>query len=154
MLRSFHELCPRDADHRDAHARAWHEQTLRTIGDMDVFITDLLRALGERGFSIHDLFSIRLALEEAIVNAIIHGHHGDPSKLVHLRYQLNDACLLAEVADEGAGFLPDLVPDPLAPENLEREGGRGLFLMRSYMTWVRYNDAGNCVTLCKERSVE
>ena len=61
--------------------------------------------------------------------------------------------MLAEVRDQGPGFDPSRVPDPLAVENLEREGGRGLHLMRAYMSWVRYNDTGNCVTLCKRRAV-
>ncbi len=92
---------------------------------------------------------MRLALEEAVMNAIRHGHHYDRSKHVHLRYHVTQECLLAEVEDEGPGFNPAAVPDPREPENLERESGRGLLLMRSYMTWVRYNERGTCVTLCK-----
>jgi len=60
--------------------------------------------------------------------------------------------VLLVIEDEGLGFEPDELPDPLAPENLERACGRGVFLMRHYMTWVRFNDRGNCVTLCKRRS--
>ena len=56
--------------------------------------------------------------------------------------------------DEGPGFDPHQVPDPLAPENLEKSSGRGLLLMRTYMTWIRYNECGNQVTLCKQRSSE
>ena len=56
-----------------------------------------------------------------------------------------------EVKDEGKGFDPQRVPDPLAPVNLERPGGRGVLLMRHYMTWVRYNRRGNRVMLCKRR---
>ena len=57
--------------------------------------------------------------------------------------------VLAEVEDEGPGFKPEEVPDPLALENLERSSGRGLFLMRSYMTWVRHNERGNEVTMIR-----
>ena len=53
---------------------------------------------------------------------------------------------------EFRGFDPDGVPDPLAPGNLERPGGRGIFLMRHYMSWVQYNEIGNCVVMCKARS--
>ncbi|MGH7171747.1 MAG: ATP-binding protein, partial [Gemmataceae bacterium] len=90
------------------------------------------------------------ALEEALVNAIKHGHKFDPSKEVQLRYYLTAECLLAEIEDQGCGFKPEDVPNPFAPENLERPSGRGLLLMQNYMTWVRYNDAGNCVTMCRQ----
>jgi serine/threonine-protein kinase RsbW len=57
--------------------------------------------------------------------------------------------MLVEIRDEGPGFDPDGLPDPLAPQNLERPGGRGVFLIRQYMTWVQFNETGNAVTLCK-----
>jgi serine/threonine-protein kinase RsbW len=59
---------------------------------------------------------------------------------------------LAEVQDQGPGFDPEAVPDPMAPENLDRPCGRGLLLIRHYTTWVRYHDCGNLVTLCKHRT--
>jgi serine/threonine-protein kinase RsbW len=60
--------------------------------------------------------------------------------------------VLAEVEDEGPGFNPAVVPDPTLPENLEQTGGRGLLLMRHYMSWVHYSERGNHVTLGKCRS--
>jgi len=57
-----------------------------------------------------------------------------------------------KVEDEGDGFNPSNVPDPREPEYRERPGGRGLLLMHNYMTWVRHNERGNCVTMCKGRS--
>jgi len=103
------------------------------------------------GYGEKELFAVRLALEEALVNAIKHGHKGDPGKEVQLRYHLTTECILAEIEDQGPGFKPEDVPDPFAPENLERSSGRGLLLMHNYMTWVRFNDAGNCVTMCRQR---
>jgi serine/threonine-protein kinase RsbW len=108
--------------------------------------------LQEAGFSDRELFDIRLALDEALVNAIKHGHRYDTKKSVRLRYRLTPAALVVEIQDEGRGFRPEDVPDPLAPENRERPGGRGLLLMRRFMTSVRYNEMGTCVTLCKQRS--
>jgi len=70
---------------------------------------------------------------------------------VRLRYLLRPDYLLAEIEDQGPGFRLKDVPDPFAPENRERPCGRGLLLMRNYMTWVRFNDIGNCVTLCRRR---
>jgi serine/threonine-protein kinase RsbW len=104
------------------------------------------------GYSRRAVFGVRLALEEAVVNAIKHGHGGDLSKAVHVYYHVSAEHVLAEVEDQGPGFDPDAVPDPCLPENLERSCGRGLLLMRNYLTWIRYNETGNRVTLCRSRS--
>jgi serine/threonine-protein kinase RsbW len=72
--------------------------------------------------------------------------------MVRVRYQVNAEQFLVEIEDEGPGFDPEGVADPLAPENLERPGGRGVFLMRHYMTWVSFNERGNCVTMCRRRT--
>ena len=114
------------------------------------FVAD---AMADQGYPKKDVFGMRLALEEAVINAIKHGNQGDPSKLVEVRYEVNAERALAEVQDQGEGFDPQQVPDPRTPENLEWAGGRGLLLMRSYLTWVRYNERGNGVTLCQYRSV-
>ncbi len=100
----------------------------------------------------HDVFSIKLALEEALVNAIKHGNQMDRSKKVHVSYQLHADRFEVSVSDEGPGFDPADVPDPTAIENLERPCGRGLMLMRHYMSEVSYNDRGNGVLMCKHFS--
>jgi serine/threonine-protein kinase RsbW len=104
------------------------------------------------GYPEADVFAVRLALEEAVQNALKHGNRHDPSKRVRVSYRVTAERVLVEVGDEGEGFDPGKVPDPTGPGNLERFGGRGLFLMRAYLTWVRYNGRGNRVTLCKRRS--
>jgi serine/threonine-protein kinase RsbW len=96
-----------------------------------------------------DVFSIKLALEEAIVNAIKHGNQLDRSKSVRISYRLHADRFEVQITDEGAGFDPADVPDPTAVENLERPCGRGLMLMRYYMTEVHYNQCGNSVFLRK-----
>ncbi len=97
----------------------------------------------------HDLFGIKLALAEALVNAIKHGNRYDRSRKVQIAYRLSPDRFEIHITDEGTGFDLDDVPDPTAFENLERPGGRGLLLMRRYMTEVTYNERGNAVTLCK-----
>jgi serine/threonine-protein kinase RsbW len=97
----------------------------------------------------HDRFSIKLALEEALLNAIRHGNQYDPARTVQIAYRLLPDRFEVHITDEGAGFDPDDVPDPTAPENLECPGGRGLFLMRHYMTEISFNQRGNAVTMCK-----
>jgi serine/threonine-protein kinase RsbW len=94
-----------------------------------------------------------LAREEAIVNALKHGNQSDPAKRVRVRYRVDAERVLVQVADDGMGFDLERVSDPLAAENLERSSGRGFLLMRSYMTWIRFNRRGNIVTLCKYRGL-
>ncbi|MGE3804588.1 MAG: ATP-binding protein [Gemmataceae bacterium] len=96
--------------------------------------------------TIHGIF---LALEEAFANAIKHGHGLDDSKSVRFTYQVTQERFEAHVEDEGPGFDPCEVPDPTAPENLERNCGRGVFLIRHYMTHVEYNERGNAVRMVK-----
>jgi serine/threonine-protein kinase RsbW len=96
-----------------------------------------------------DLFSIKLALEEAMVNAIKHGNQYDRNKKVEIAYQVTSERFIIRITDEGDGFDPADVPDPTAVENLERPCGRGLMLMRHYMTEVDYNKSGNSVQMSK-----
>lgn len=131
------------------HAPCWSEFELHTTEEMLRALGELLDQLRHHGNSEREVFGIRLALEEAIVNAIRHGHGYDPAKTVRFRYLLAPEGLHAEVCDEGPGFDPDRLPDPLALENLERPGGRGVFLMRHYMTHVQYDPPGNRVSLFK-----
>jgi len=105
--------------------------------------------LQERQAHEKDIFGIRLALEEALVNAIKHGNQSDPGKKVRISYRVLADRFEVAISDEGTGFNPEDVPDPTAVENLERPCGRGLMLMRYYMTEVNYSDRGNVVTMSK-----
>src|SRR5262245_46757723 len=87
-------------------------------------------------YSDYDIFGIKLALEEALVNAIKHGNQMEPSKKVHIVYRIHRERFEIRITDEGAGFDPEAVPDPTTLENLERPCGRGLMLMRHYMSEV------------------
>jgi serine/threonine-protein kinase RsbW len=97
----------------------------------------------------HDIFCVRLALEEALVNAIKHGNQMDRSKSVRISYRVGPDRFDIQITDEGSGFDPEEVPDPTAAENLERPTGRGLMLMRYYMSHVTFNAQGNCVHMSK-----
>jgi serine/threonine-protein kinase RsbW len=107
--------------------------------------------LKQHHFEDREIFSIRLALEEALVNAIKHGNQMDRSKKVHIRCDITSDRFDVAIVDEGPGFNPEDVPDPLWEENLERPCGRGLFLIRHYMTDVTYHPPGNRVTMSKVR---
>src|SRR5438105_10963020 len=100
----------------------------------------------------HDIFGIKLALEEALVNAIKHGNQMDRSKTVRVAYFIDPNRFEIDITDEGCGFDPCDVPDPTAVENLERPCGRGLMLMRHYMTEVQFTGRGNCVSMKKLRN--
>jgi serine/threonine-protein kinase RsbW len=94
-----------------------------------------------------------MALEESLSNAIRHGNCLDESKQVDVDCRISRERFWLQVKDEGNGFRPHLVPDCTADENLDCPGGRGLALMKAYMTKVEYNERGNCVTLEKIRSI-
>jgi serine/threonine-protein kinase RsbW len=110
---------------------------------------DIEQLLAQRAATEQEVFSVRLALEEALVNAIKHGNQMDRSKNVHIRYRMSPDRLEVKITDEGPGFDPNDVPDPTDFENLDRPCGRGLMLMRHYMTQVDYNDKGNSVDMVK-----
>ncbi len=103
-------------------------------------------------FDDRDVFGIRLALEEAIVNAIKHGNGMDPDKAVRIWCRVTQENVRVEIEDEGEGFTVEEVPDPTADENLERPCGRGIMLMRAFMTEISFNSRGNRVTLVKNRT--
>ena len=109
------------------------------------------KQLHNHHFDQREIFSIKLALEEALVNAIKHGNQMDRNKKVHVVYRIGSDRFEVTVADEGPGFDPADVPDPTAVENLERPSGRGLMLMRHYMNEVCYNSSGNAVSMSKVR---
>jgi serine/threonine-protein kinase RsbW len=136
----------------DLHPDDWRRLAYHAAGEVPALLDQLVEAMEQFAFPRKDQFGVRLAVEEAMVNAVKHGNRGDSAKEARLRFHVNAEFVLVEVEDEGAGFDPAQVPDPLAPENLERPSGRGLFLIRKYMTWMRHNERGNCVTMCKHRT--
>ena len=112
--------------------------------------SEIMKTVGELGFSRAARFSIKLAMEEAVTNAIKHGNRFDRNRKVTIRYCCNHKTFTLSVRDEGQGFDPVSVPDPTAPENLTLPYGRGLMLMRAYMDRVEFSPAGNEVTMVKE----
>jgi serine/threonine-protein kinase RsbW len=112
----------------------------------------IIGLLETQNFPARDVFGARLALEEAIVNAIKHGNQMDPEKSVRVLCRMTRDRLYLEIEDQGEGFDPEDVPDPTLDENLELPCGRGIMLMRSFMTFVEYNRQGTCVTMIRERS--
>jgi serine/threonine-protein kinase RsbW len=114
---------------------------------------ELTAAAAERaGFQEEDLMKIGMAIREAMVNAVVHGNRYNQNKHVRFSLSVTPERFTITITDEGGGFDFAHIPDPLAPENLLRTSGRGIFLMRSFMDAVdlRHLESGGTeVTLVK-----
>ena len=118
----------------------------KNVGKVEGFLLKINRRLklNENQFN-----KLLVATTEAVNNGIIHGNKRDPKKTVKLICELNQTELKLRIEDEGPGLDPDTLPDPLAEENLMRENGRGVFLMRSLMSSVEFEkrSGGSAVTM-------
>ena len=121
------------------------------LGEVRLLQDRLDAALAAAGWTESEQFAIKLAVEEAVVNAIKHGNQMDPDKLVKIGYTVTPERFTIRIEDEGAGFNPGDVPDPLSDEGIERPCGRGLLLINGFMDEVRYHGRGNVVTMSKTR---
>jgi serine/threonine-protein kinase RsbW len=94
-------------------------------------------------------FRLQVALAEALANAVVRGNREDPAKRVQVEAELGAETIVVTVTDEGDGFDPAQVPEPIRPEQLFETCGRGLFLIRKLVDDVRFNERGNsiCMTL-------
>jgi serine/threonine-protein kinase RsbW len=111
----------------------------------------LIRDEVERaGFDADSQFAIKLALEEALINAIKHGNKLDKGKHVRVEWQISPAAVEITIEDEGPGFDRKKVPNPTDETNLEKLTGRGILLIESYMTDVQWSNGGRRVKLVKK----
>jgi serine/threonine-protein kinase RsbW len=96
-------------------------------------------------------FRLQVVLSEALSNAIVRGNCEDCGKWVHVRAELgaDDICLV--VTDEGTGFDPTAIPEPITPEQLAEAGGRGLYLIRKLVDSVQFNEQGNSICMILRR---
>ena len=106
---------------------------------------------GEAGLDEDERFRVTMAVREAAVNAVLHGNDYDPAKQITASFENNGKSLIFTIADQGKGVDPSTLPDPLAPENLMRGTGRGIFLIRSFMDEVHFRQLqpGTELTLVK-----
>jgi serine/threonine-protein kinase RsbW len=120
----------------------------RVVSEVQASCADL--ALPPRALSLR----VPVALTEALANAIRYGNRADTSKAVRVRACISDTALVLEVHDEGPGFdLQRCLHDPTTPEHLEREDGRGLFLMQSLMDQLEATaDGGSVVRMTLHRT--
>lgn len=116
---------------------------------VQVMLRDSLSRLGVAEDVCH---WVDVAVREAVANAIKHGNEQNPGKQVHVDLAVEEEHLIIRVEDEGQGFDPDRIQDPLAPENLLRPNGRGIFYMKSFMDDIQYSSrpgGGTVVTMRK-----
>lgn len=116
-------------------------------------IQRMIREEVERcGFDADSQFAIKLALEEALINAIKHGNKLDKSKRVQVEWQVSRDAAEIVIEDEGPGFDRSRVPDPTDETNLEKLTGRGILLIEAYMTTVEYSKGGRRVRLIRKNA--
>jgi serine/threonine-protein kinase RsbW len=140
----------RDHQNRESETvERFLDSTLESVDSAEA----LALAVAERaGFDEDDLMKIGLAVRESMVNAVVHGNRYNAHKKVRFQAAHRGARFTVRIADEGEGFDVAKLPDPLAPENLMRTSGRGIFLIRSFMDefeMKRLEPGGTEVTLVK-----
>ncbi len=118
---------------------------IRTIGHAVDYVMERCTDCCEHARKL-DL-NFRVGLTEALSNAMLYGNAEDPAKRVRIEVVVAGSEITARITDEGAGFDPDGIPDPTTPANIVKTGGRGIFLMRSLLDEVTFNEQGNSVTL-------
>ena len=124
------------------------DSTLDSVNKVEHTAEELAAKIG---FSEDDRHRIAMAVREAAVNAVLHGNAYDPNKKMMVSFENTGQSLVIKVSDQGKGLDPASVPDPLAPENLLKQSGRGIFLINSFMDEVRIRtlDPGTEITLVK-----
>ena len=120
------------------------ESTLDTVNSAEETATKLA---SEAGFDDEEVMKIAMAVREAAVNAVLHGNAYDPGKKVTVAFERTAKELVITIRDQGKGLDPSKIPDPLAPENLLKTSGRGIFLIRSFMDAVEINPSQTCTEI-------
>ena len=122
---------------------------IKLIYVLDAVVSEILQ---EMEFDEETAEQANLAVIEAGTNAILHGNGNDASKRVYIQFLVGENKLTVMIRDEGQGFNPNAVPDPLDPENILNASGRGIFLMHVLMDEVSYNEQGTEVQMVKYKS--
>jgi len=138
---------------KSAEARTVRLDIASRIEMLDMVQAVLTHLCGVLGFNEEAVHYMSVAIRESVVNAMKHGNKLDESKRVIVEFVMHTGALEIRVQDQGAGFDPALVPDPVAEENLLKAYGRGIFFMRSFMDDVAYSfpeQGGTKVTMTKK----
>lgn len=112
----------------------------------------ILKALSPRKIDEGRAFDIKLCVEEAVRNAILHGNNSKKDLSVKVSYWFFGGNITIEVEDKGKGYTPELVPDPTKGENIMKGSGRGVYLIKRLMDEIEFNDKGNKIRMVKRLS--
>jgi serine/threonine-protein kinase RsbW len=118
-----------------------------SVGNLRIVENAIDEATTVIGISQDNYGKILVSAMEAVNNAILHGNHSNPEKMVDIEIFFNSNELTISVTDEGTGFRPENVPDPTTPENIEALNGRGIYLMSHLADKIQYTEKGNSVTM-------
>lgn len=138
---------------KGSQARTVRLDIASRIEMLEMVQTVLNHVTGVVGFDEDACHYMSVAIRESVVNAMRHGNKLDESKRVTVEFVIQPGALEVRVQDEGKGFKPEAVPDPVAEENLLKADGRGIFFMKSFMDEVKYTfpeGGGTRVTLLKK----
>jgi serine/threonine-protein kinase RsbW len=116
------------------------ESTLESVNKAEEMAD---QAALQAGFDEDTRSGISMSVREGMINAVLHGNAYDPAKRVNLSFEQKGNELVIVITDEGKGLDLGEIPDPLAPENLLKQSGRGIFLMRAFMDDVRFRKLNN-----------
>ncbi len=126
-------------------------QMITYFEEIDRTSSVILRDMDELGYSDESIRKMKVVLTELLANAIYHGNRKDYSKKITLGHVCTKDYTRVSVMDEGEGFDMNELPDPTLPENLEKDCGRGVFIVRNYADRIETNEKGNRITICKRR---
>jgi len=124
-------------------------QTINYFEEMDKATAIILSAMDGLGYADESIRKMKIILTELFANAIYHGNDGDHTKRVIIGHVIDKKKVLISIMDEGDGFDPAKVPDPTLPENLVKDCGRGLYIVKNYADSMTFNTKGNRVTIAK-----
>ncbi len=135
-----------DPDDESTYCTIQIRSTLQEAKKPEAEILDQVQRFG---YAEESVFAIKLALEEAMTNAVKHGNGNDATKAITVRFAVNADRAVIIVRDDGEGFDPQQIPDPTTADRISLPDGRGIMLMHAYMDDVRYRDNGREVYMMK-----
>jgi anti-sigma regulatory factor (Ser/Thr protein kinase) len=124
-------------------------QFISYFEEMDKATSIIMGAMDSLGYADENIRKMKIILTELFANAIYHGNKGDHSKKVVVGHTIDKEKVVISIMDEGDGFDPSKIPDPTLPENLVKDCGRGIYIVRNYTDKIEFNKKGNRVTITK-----
>jgi serine/threonine-protein kinase RsbW len=124
-------------------------QYLSYYEEMDKTVGIILRDMDAVAFPDEFIRKMKITLTELLANAIGHGNNENHAKKVTMGHIVTRDSALIAIMDEGEGFDPATIPDPTLPENLIKDHGRGLYIVRNYVDEIKHNETGNRILICK-----